>query len=309
MISSVVKLLDPVFEKFDWLDRYGWVTRPVSRTFPLKGKKKSITETFPMSVGVSRKECFEKSLYYLVPDPRFSSLGYWEFTSDYSIGHLPYIPGNQGRTITFPCRLVIWYNAKALGYDANSLNSDIFFTIFTTLDGYIINNPVDYPAISVAYNLNKAVSDKQKIFGQYSYRSAHEHLFQAPNGYIAFDFEITIKTTKECIPQLTVGTDEFCDTTIPVDESSVFPDWSKDSYQRFVSSGESHFEVTDFKIQDISNLSVDQVEQLYIVFLDGRKAGYTDSAPAPDQYSISGKEILIDNNHYLTGTKIEIYKR
>ena len=309
MIKQSILLLNDIFAGFDWLDRYGLLASPIMRTYPTSDGK-IIKETFPAATIASGIECDEKNLYYLVPDERWKSLAYWELISDYRIQSYDQIPNRDGIQVQFDARLVIWYNVAALLFNkAEGLTDKLFYTIFTHLDGLVFHNPKTFSTVRVNYDLKKVITEKSKIFGRYSYRDSHDWLFQPPNEYLAADFTITIITTRHCLPELHIGNSNICNTRKMLTWDMAFPGVTQDVYQRWIApdagGSDPVFSITDFNLDDLSGLSSDQIDAMFLVFAGGRRLNHLDDyviANNPDALTIK-KEYAPE------GTPVELYVR
>lgn len=314
MIKQSILLLNDMFASFDWLDRYGLLASPVVRTYPTR-EGKTISETFPAATIASGVECDEKNLYYLVPDERWKSLAYWELMSDYRISPYERIPGGDGIQVEFDARLVLWWNASALGFDRPvGVDDKLFYSLFTHLAGLSLNNPKSLSAVKVEYDLTRIVDEKRKIFGRYSYRESHDWLFQPPNGFLAADFTITIITTRHCLPELHLGNSDICNVRQSFSWDMAFPGVTTDVYQRWISPGPQEgggfgdvvfFTVTDFDIPDLSNRPDEDIDGMFLVFAGGRRLSY------PLQYNLNSAPaaLIVKKDYAPEGTPVELYVR
>jgi len=213
MVERIIKLFEDDLLDRKWVDRYSGIVRPMERKFPV-GEDKFITEIIPTACSAVNVECNEKELYYMTPKKDVMSVVYWEMLSDPTIEPYNAIPNNKGVKIKARLRLVVWYDKRLLGHVGCESLSEIDQDVIG-LYRMIKRNTEDPLAYSVSMTLANLRYDFNTIFSKYTYGSSKwKYLFENPYGYKAYDFELEVLTSWDCLPIFETGPPESCLPTV-----------------------------------------------------------------------------------------------
>ena len=190
MIEHVIEIFkDRIVNKpeFNWVERYGGLTRVIS----IKDGKKVLE--VPVTAKLSSEQCYENLRYkVLIPDENFKSIFYFEEVAGANL-----LEKKSGGTRKYGAsvRIVVWLNLARLGEAGNSIKNKIAPIIISVFSNQSWGNYSDYILNIKTKDVEVQTLDETRtVMQQYSYGS-NEALYFYPYETLTFIVPVTWMVT------------------------------------------------------------------------------------------------------------------
>ena len=210
MIEQIIKGFDTKITATGWIERYGGLVRTITKGFPVD--EGVVYKSFPVSCGVTAKECWEKGKYQnLVPDDKYKSIAYWEQRGPVSCQKSTRVSADLYlNEFSAPVSFICWLNMPKLGFD-DCGNSHLFeaqmLKILTTGSVFITDPPYDIMELSVV--IDGVAPKNETIFTKYSYED-RTHLLMYPFDFFSVNLTFKWKVNLCAVPDVTLGEPVIC---------------------------------------------------------------------------------------------------
>jgi len=210
MINKIIEPLSDILTALPYVDRYGGIVNTASRLVPIgetpEGQPLYDKEYFPISCGVTAKECWEEGRYQdLIPNDEFSSVVYLEQTDGMRPDGIERISG--GRVFykfTERLRLVAWLNLPRLGIEDCNGADAVTMGLIKNLNNEW--DKLDEPM--KIYNLKTTVvgiePKHQNPFEKYSYNEVAE-MWLYPYDYVSIIIQVDVMLAEACLEDFVPG--------------------------------------------------------------------------------------------------------
>lgn len=187
-----------------WADKYAGMVRIATRT-----TESGLKQYFPVACNVTETECNAGRYIDLIPNDGKKSVMYFE-----DAGGVQYKTRTGSiYTYTANLRLVCWLNLKKLGLTDCSATPGAIGDILRALPGKV--TPADaspYGLSNVIISYNGEEKKDVSIFSKYSYNEAQTQYLLYPYDYFALNISVDFSMNENCLPTLTPGSDNPCNT-------------------------------------------------------------------------------------------------
>lgn len=219
MINQLIQPLSDIITSLPYVDRYGGIVNTVSRLVQVgstdEGQPIYDKEYFPISCGVTSKECWEDGRYQdLIPNENFSSVWYFEQIDGMRYeGEIRKAGGYTFYKFTEKLRLVGWLNLPKLGIEACNGSDLIVLGLVKRLNNTwkSLDDPMKI------YNLDTTFVEiepkHRNPFEKYSYNEMAE-MWLYPYDYVSVIVQVDAILAEACLEDFVPGVLVECPETV-----------------------------------------------------------------------------------------------